>query len=197
MLGFANTVHQKLKLSVEEEESLRGISLLELNLSSSTGKIELSWYRKWTDTGAVLNYHSICPKNLNIGLSFRFFLHRIFNSSSGWAQFHEGISRAQDPSQTIQYRKAVIQNTTNATLTRLVSPVKKAHDRPTTTSSGVSYSLKLSYRGVQSERLAQHLRNKLGDNSIYSTNDKLRSDLSGVKAAVPSDIRSHLNYENT
>ena len=80
-------------------------------------------------------------------------------------------------------------------LIRLLPPVKKAHDRPS--NSGVSSSLKLSYRVVQSERFAQNLRNVIGNINIYLTTDKLRSQLGGLKAAASRDIRSHLVYEIT
>ena len=57
--------------------------------------------------------------------------------------------------------------------------------------------LKLSYRGVQSERFAQNLTNVLRNINICFTTDKLRSHLGGLKAAVPRDNLSHLVSEIT
>ena len=75
-----------------------------------------------------------------------------------------------------------------------MSPVKKPHDRPTTTRSSAFYSLKLSYRGVQPETFAPNLKNVPGNISIYFTIDKLRNQLGSQKTAVPRGLRSHFVY---
>ena len=162
LLGFLNTMNPILRFTVEAEDFVPGISFLDINSSSSTGNIESSWYRTSIDTCFVLNHNSICPEFYKTGIVFGI-VHRIFNSSSGRAPLFDEISTAQELLHANQYPKAVIQSSTNATLTRPMSPVKKVHDHPDTKNEGVYYSLKLSYWGMQSEIFAQNSKNVNGN----------------------------------
>ena len=52
-----------------------------------------------------------------------------------------------------------------------------------------------SFARIFSVRFTQNSRNVLDNINIYCTTDKLRSQLGGLKAAVPRDNRSHLVYK--
>ena len=61
---------------------------------NQNGLLSSKWYRKSTDTGLTMNFHSLAPfkykKSVIIG-----FVHRIFRSCSNWAMIHEGLEEAK------------------------------------------------------------------------------------------------------
>ena len=59
MFRFVNAMQQNLKLTVEVEDSFRGINFSHTKLSSNTGKIEKSWFKKSTDCGVCDALHYI------------------------------------------------------------------------------------------------------------------------------------------
>ena len=65
-----------------------------MTLYNNNGQLSSGWYRKPTDTGLTLNFHSLAPlrykKSVVIG-----FVHRIYRSCSTWQLFHQGLEEAK------------------------------------------------------------------------------------------------------
>ena len=59
-----------------------------------TGKLTSTWYTKPTDTGLILNYHSLAPKRYKRSVVSGF-VHRIYNSCSTWQNFHTSLEKAE------------------------------------------------------------------------------------------------------
>ena len=59
-LQIINNLHPNLSFTKEEENQQSEIAFLDMKLRHmEDGKIETEWYRKKTDTGLTINYHSV------------------------------------------------------------------------------------------------------------------------------------------
>ena len=93
LLQFVNTLHSNLRFTLEKETAEHGLPFLDLELKKVRNRIVFNWYRKKTDTGIVLNFHATVPKIYLSGI-ISGFVHRIFNSTSNWVNFHSSWENA-------------------------------------------------------------------------------------------------------
>ena len=82
-----NTLHRKLKFTMEKPDKNGNLAFLEMNINVNSWKeINCEWYKKPNDTGVVLNFRSCAPiqhkKNIVEGT-----VHRVFKSTSTWQNF--------------------------------------------------------------------------------------------------------------
>ena len=66
------------------------------------GFLESCWYRKSMNNGVTLNFHARAPVRYKKSV-VRSFVNRIYNSSSNWSHFHEGLSKAKEILHDNQY----------------------------------------------------------------------------------------------
>ena len=121
-LGKINNIHPSLSFTVEEEKEGR-LPFLDMVIVNQNGQLTSGWYRKPTDTGLTLNFHSLAPlkykKSVVIG-----FVYRIFNSCSTWQLFHEGLEEAKSILVKKQYPLDFIEKIFNDTLMKILSSNK-------------------------------------------------------------------------
>ena len=80
----------------------------------SDGNIETEWFRKETDTGLTLNYHSLAPTKYKRSLVINL-IHRIYNATSTWKKFDKGICEAREILDYNQYPSHWFDNIINQT----------------------------------------------------------------------------------
>ena len=121
-MGKINNIHPSLSFTVEEEKEGR-LPFLDMVIVNQNGHLSSGWYRKPTDTGLTLNFHSLAPlkykKSVVIG-----FVYRIFNSCSTWQLFHEGLEEAKCILIKNQYPLDFIEKIFNDTLMKILSSNK-------------------------------------------------------------------------
>ena len=83
------------------------------------GKLYSKWYRKPTDTGLILNFHSLALLKYKKSVVISF-VRRIYTSSSSWQFFDEGLSEAKDLLINNQYPISFIEEIINVTLRKLL-----------------------------------------------------------------------------
>ena len=84
------------------------------------GRLTSRWYRKSTDTGVLLNFHSLGP-DLYKRFLIAGMIHRIFMTTSNWTLFSDSLLEAHGILQNNQCPKHFIQRVTNFTLSNIVS----------------------------------------------------------------------------
>ena len=47
---------------MEEEDENNQLPMLDMKLTNHNGQLSSTWYNKPTDTGLIMNYHSLAPK---------------------------------------------------------------------------------------------------------------------------------------
>ena len=84
-----NKLHKNLTFTSEREKDNK-LAFSDMEVLHTKGVLTTKWYRKPTDTGLMMNYHSLAPlkykRSVVIGS-----VHRIFRACSTWQLFHKGI----------------------------------------------------------------------------------------------------------
>ena len=79
------------------------------------GNIETEWYRKKTDTGLTINYHSMAPMKYKRSMAINL-IHRIWNATSTWETLDKGIQEAKRILEYNQYPRFWYENIIHKTL---------------------------------------------------------------------------------
>ena len=89
-------------------------------IMNNCGSLTSKWYRKVTDTGLTLNYHSLAPVKYKKSVVSSF-VYRIFKSCSTWQLFHAGIKEAMTILSNNQYPESFVYPIVNSTIRKLVT----------------------------------------------------------------------------
>ena len=89
-----NSFHTSLKFTIEKEQNA-SLPFLDMKIIRENGRLTSKWYTKPTDTGLVMNFHSLTPMKYKRSVVNEF-VHRIFQSCSTWTNFQESIDRAKE-----------------------------------------------------------------------------------------------------
>ena len=120
--------------------------------------------------------------------------HRIFNVSSSWTQFHEGVVRFRGILQKNHYSDPEI----DTLLGRFVEGRVLEVPRPATDNGKPEFNLKLDYRCKETNRLIRCLARLVPPGMkgrFVRTTDKLRSFMPSLKTPYPETLRSRVVYK--
>ena len=101
ILKKVNSLHPNLQFTIEYPDNA-SIPFSDMNVRLDDGKLSTGRYQKPTDTGILLFFRSLAPtqykKNIIEGT-----VHRIFNATSSWQLFHQGLAPAMTTWEDNQY----------------------------------------------------------------------------------------------
>ena len=152
-----------------EKETNSYLPFLDMNIKNENGILSSEWYRKPTDTGLTLNFHSLAPfkykKSVLIG-----YVYRIFNSCSNWKNIHKGLEEAKVILIQNQYPPDLIDTVFHDTLYRILKPDEFDSDRDVNVvelddnacmlrvEDKNKFNFFLNYRGKITEKYAKTVR---------------------------------------
>ena len=90
-----------------------------MRIFNSEGKLSSTWYTKTTDTGLVMNFHWLAPKEYKKSVVSGF-VHRIYRACSEWHLFHQSLEKAKKILEKNQYPEYFYEPIIGDTLTKLV-----------------------------------------------------------------------------
>ena len=202
-----NNLHPALKFTFEKQKD-NCLPFLDMLIHNVDGKLSSSWYRKPTDTGLTLNFHSLAPmkykRSVMIGM-----VHRIYRACSSWTYIHKGLEEAKLTLLNNQYPLPLIETTFNQTLTHILSENKnKKNDDsildeieldPNACIVHVDEKEKflffVNYRGKPTEKLANSFKKLNAPCKVIMTLHKTKSTVSSLKANVPYVLQSNVVYK--
>ena len=127
-LAEINNLHPNLAFTIEREVD-GSLPFLDMQLIHDDKSITSTWYSKPTDTGLILNYHSLAPRRYKKSVVSGF-VHRIFRACSTWSHFHNSMQRAKVMLESNQYPptfyEPIINQTLNGLLAAAVQPENRA-----------------------------------------------------------------------
>ncbi len=100
-LNEINSLHPNLSFTIEREKEGR-LPFPDMLLLHRDCKVSSTWYSKPTDTGLILNYHSLAPKRYKRSVVSGF-VYRIFRACSNWTNFHQSLEKAKTILERNQY----------------------------------------------------------------------------------------------
>ena len=201
LLDLANTMHENLKFTLERPDNKNGIVFLDMQIRrDDDGRLAAQWYRKETDTGVLLNFHSLSPnlykRSLVAGM-----VHLIMMTTSTWTRFSESLREAHQILRNNQYPQHFIERITNLTLEKIITANnavrrKNIKTSPTKTSTpALCTMMPIEYRGKVSEDFKQKLDKLLPGSLFYFVSIKMRSKICHLKTQIPPSFKSRVIYQ--
>ena len=199
-LEAINNLHEDLHFTMERERD-NTLPFLDMQLINSKGVLSSKWYRKPTDTGLIMNYHSLAPKRYKTSVVAGF-VHRIYRACSSWILFHDSLEEAKKVLESNQYPPSFYEPIINKALSKIVSPPEMT-DTTEEEKDSEPFLIFLNYRGKCSEDYARDLYAICNDpHKIITPNvrvvftiSKLKSSLPQLKQPVNKMFRSGVVYQ--
>jgi len=204
-----NNLHINLSFTMEREVD-GTIPFLDMQLRHEGKNITSTWYSKPTDTGLILNYHSLAPRRYKRSVVSGF-VHRIFRACSTWKHFHASILKAKTILEHNQYPPYFYEPIIHQTLTEIIVPKdskdQSAENNPTASTSTstrptppaeveiAKYVIMIQYRGKCTEDFARSLHHCKAPCSIIMTLRKLKTVLPSLKPPIEKSLRSGVIYQ--
>ena len=214
-LSMINNLHPSLAFTCEIENNQK-LPFLDMCILNDNGVLSSKWYRKPTDTGLTLNFHSLAPLKYKRAVVSSF-IYRIFRACSTWNHFHLGITEAIEILKHNQYPLSFIEQILNITLNKLLGVDannlnNSDHDDASSVNSDISldsnaylYNFKeqdkfkffVKYRGKITEKLAFSLKKLNAPCRVIMTMSKTKHCLPSLKPLVPKMLQSNVVYKIT
>ena len=176
------------------------LSFLDIKLihDREIGKLSSTWYFKPTDTGLIMNYHALAPKQNKCSVVSGF-VYRIYRACSSWQNFHDSLGKAKHILEKTQYTPTfydpTIKQTGNSIIGEVKDPTEKSSIQSNTRSGKVA--LFIQYIGKCTEDYARALHKINAPCTIIMTLRKLKTVLPSLKSPVEKMLKSELVYRLT
>ena len=206
-----NNIHPSLKFTIECENE-GSIPFLDMRIMNIMGNLSSTWYLKPSDTGLIMNYHSLPPKRYKRSVVSGF-VHRIHRACSSWDNIHVSLEKAKRILERNQYPPMFYDPIIEETLKKIVEEEHKVEGEeieeteemnPSTTESDQEEENSipkqlffLQYRGKVSEDLARSLHKINAPCTVVMTLRKLKTVLPSLKPTVEKFLRSGVVYRIT
>ena len=119
LLEEVNCIHRNLSFTIEVEENGK-IPFLDMMLICQGPRVSTAWFRKPTYKNTCLNYYACAPTRYKRN-TMEETVHRIFNCTSSWKLFHEGLSEAKRIWEANQYPPSFYQPIVNEALNSIIT----------------------------------------------------------------------------
>ena len=210
-LTMINSIHPKLKFTHETPKN-GSLPFLDMEIINNNGCLSSRWYRKPTDTGLTLNFHSLAPLKYKKSVIISF-VYRIYRACTSWLNFHEGISQAKNILMNNQYPESFIDKYIKETLHKLLAdPDSESDSVVSNTSVSIDTSIDsnaclnqfnnkdkfkffITYRGKPTEQLAKSFRKLNAPCILIMTLDKTKNVLPSLKPSVPKMLQNNAVYQ--
>ena len=206
-LNQINSFHSALKFTMEKEIN-NCLPFLDMKIKNDNGMLSSEWYRKQTDTGLTLNFHSLAPfkykKSVLIG-----YVYRIYNSCSNWMNIHKSLEEAKIILVKNQYPPDLIDNVFHDTLHRILKPdecdnetndiVDELDDNACLfkVEPKDKFNFFLNYRGKITEKYAKTVRKLNLPLRFVLTLNKTKTQMPNLKTPVTDVLKSNVVYKIT
>ena len=205
ILEELNGLHPSLKFTMEEQDDKGQLPMLDMKLVNEQGILSSTWYNKPTDTGLIMNYHSLAPKRYKRSVVSGF-VFRIYRACSSWKNFHESLVKAKKVLEGNQFPpdfyEPIIRKALDDIVRKDKEPPQEA-EPPQETEVKESVEQKkvekrllfVQYRGKASEDFARALHKIEAPCTPVFTMRKLKSVLPSLKPAIEKLYRGSVVYK--
>ena len=201
-LAEINNLHPNLQFTLEREENNKLPFIgMEIIHDPETGRLSSTWYTKPTDTGLIMNYHSLAPKRYKRSVVSGF-VHRLYRCCSSWHNFHDSLTKAKHILERNQYPPSFYEPIIRQTLESIwreasQQTVESETPAPPEKEKSEKVKLRIQYRGKCSEDFARALHKCKAPCTVVMTLRKLKTMLPSLKPPVEKMLKSGLVYRIT
>ena len=197
ILATSNSLHGNLEFTIERLDDSGEMPFLDMRVHLKDGKIQTSWYQKPTDTGLTLHYRALAPttykRNIVEGS-----IHRIFNATTSWRNFDEGLQKVTKILENNQYPPQFYQPIVRKTLEKIINgkPATMSVNSMSTVKKDYGAVIIMQYRGTKSDKFAKKLKRACNATVIFTTR-KMKTALPSLKSPIPKLLLSNVVYQIT
>ena len=206
-----NSLHKNLTFTKENEKDKK-IAILDMCIFNNNGTLSSTWYTKPTDTGLVMNFHSLAPKKYKRSVVSGF-VHRIYRACSSWSAFHSSMEKAIKILEHNQYPPDFYNPIIKSTLSKIVDSEfcedeNNVNDTQSTTveedqnydpmcdmDEKDKFMFFVQYRGKCTEHFAHDLHQIHAPCRFIMTLRKIKTVLPSLKPPVPKMFKSNVVYQ--
>ena len=188
-LSEINNFHPSLTFTIERE-SEGTLPFLDMKIINCDGVLSSTWYTKPTDTGLIMNFHSLAPRKYKRAVVSGF-VHRIYRACSNWTLFHESLERAKTTLQNNQYPPLFYEKIIHETLTKIMENTKTTEPEE----SKDAFLIFLQYRGKCTETYAHDIHKTGLPCKVVFTLRKLKTITPSLKEPVEKSLKSGIVYK--
>ena len=189
-----NSLHPNLKFTIEKPVD-GAIPFLDMKVINDNGHLSSTWYSKPTDTGLIMNFHSLAPRRYKHSVVSGF-VHRIHRACSTWHHFHDSLAKAKHILEINQYPTFFYEPIMYRTLENIINPdsmPKKSEDMLDEIKK--NFKMFIQYRGKSTEHYAQALRKLEVPCTVVMTLRKTKTVLPSLKPQIEKELRSGVVYQ--
>ena len=195
-----NNIHPSLKFTIETEVN-GTLPFLDMLIVRKGVKLSSTWYNKPTDTGLVMNYHSLAPKIYKRSVVAGF-VYRIHRACSTWQHFHDSLIKAKYILEKNQYPPQFYEPIIRKALEKIINPNDnelkedtKINENGTELTSVAKKLIFVQYRGHVTDDYCRSLNKCNAPCQPVLTLRKLRTVMPTLKATIDKPLRSHVVYK--
>ena len=197
-----NQLHPALTFTHEREID-GDLSFLDMLCQHRGKEVNTTWFTKSTDTGLVLNYHSLAPEKYKRGVIIGM-IHRIYRSCSNWKNVTQSLEKARTILKNNQYPEDYTENIISRSLSKIITAESKKETEETEKEENDLFFI--NYRGKITEEYAKTLKNICESKEspafripikIIMTMRKLKTLMPTLKEKVPKMLKSDVVYQIT
>ena len=198
-----NNLHPSLKFTIERENG-GTLPFLDMLIVREDTKLSSTWYNKPTDTGLIMNYHSLAPKMYKRSVVAGF-VYRIHRACSSWKNFNESLMKAKCILEKNQYPPDFYEPIIKKALDKIMGvkteqPTEHGHvarDHDTEEPPMRKKLIFIEYRGKVTEDFCRSLRKINAPCQPVLTLRKLKTVMPSLKPSIEKRVRSHVVYRIT
>ena len=122
-----NSLHKNLIFTKENEKNKK-LVISDMCITNNNGTLSSTWYTKPTDTGLVMNFHSLAPTKYKRSVVSGF-VHRIYRACSSWSAFHSSMEKTMNILEKNQYPPDFYNPIIKSTLSKIVDSEFCEHEK--------------------------------------------------------------------
>ena len=193
-----NLIHPSLKFTLETEVE-QTLPFLDMLIVRTGTELSSTWYNKPSDTGLIMNYHSLAPKIYKRSVVAGF-VYRIHHACSSWQHFHDSLDKAKIILEKNQYPpnfyEPIIMKSLEKILgTNTESSGDEGKKNDTKTPPVTKKLIFLQYRGNVTDDFCRSLKKCNAPCTPVLTLRKMRTVMPSLKPMVEKEMRSHVVYK--
>jgi hypothetical protein len=168
-----------------------------MHIKKTDEGFETQWYVKPTYTSLILNYEAIAPVKYKEHV-IKGMVHRIYNASSSWKIFHNGIEKAKLIWSKNNYPEFFTHKVVNSTLNKIINKNSKERvdDKvKNSTEEQIKHLFVIEYRGKITDDYINEVRKAGAHIKTVVTMRKTLSLLPTLKAPISKEMESNVIYK--
>ena len=161
----------------------------DMKITCFNDNLSSNWYLNQTDTGLIMNFHSLAPLKYKRSVVSGF-VHRIYRSCSTWQNIYDSLRNAKIIKNS-HYLSTLCELFIRKALEKFWEKAKSGRSGK----RGPKHMIRIQYRRKVSDDYNRVLRNLHAPSTVVFTLRKLKTNLPSLKVELEKALKSRIVYK--